>query len=261
MNKILLGVALLCVTLFTACTKDDNNQPETQVPPAKVKIAEATTASGITATLWGDAQLQTGYNKVYLSLEQSGQKLEGATVSYKPVMTMDSMSHSCPVEQPVFNSTSDMYEGAIVFTMPSDAMMSWDVAVTINNETVTFTPNVAQSAHETVGSYTGTDGGNYVLALIPKKNWEVGLNDFEILVNHANGMMDFPPVDDFTIELDPEMPAMGHSSPNNTNPVSIGNGHYKGKVNFTMTGDWRLHFKLSRNGNVIVSDANVEVSF
>ena len=52
-------------------------------------------------------------------------------------------------------------------------------------------------------------------------------------------MMNFPPDDSYTIEITPEMPSMGHGSPNNVNPVNTGNGHYKGKVNFTMTGEWK----------------------
>lgn len=74
-------------------------------------------------------------------------------------------------------------------------------------------------------------------------------------------MMEFTAEDGFTIEFEPEMPSMDHGSPNNTNPISIGNGHYKGKVNYTMTGDWRLHFKLKKNNEVIVDDAYVDVLF
>jgi len=44
------------------------------------------------------------------------------------------------------------------------------------------------------------------------------------------------------------MPSMGHGSPNNVNPVLTKNGHYKGKVNFTMTGDWRINLELNKDG-------------
>jgi hypothetical protein len=44
------------------------------------------------------------------------------------------------------------------------------------------------------------------------------------------------------------MPSMGHGSPNNINPLHIKNGHYKGKVNFTMTGDWRINLVLNKDG-------------
>jgi len=260
MNKILC-VALLCATLFAACKKDNTKQPETTTNN-KIKIAEEATASGIEVTLWSDVQpLKTGYNKVYVSLDHSGKSLTDATVSYMPVMNMTSMQHSCPVEQPVFNSKSNLYEGAIVFTMPSDSMMMWHLKVTVNNETVDFNLKVTNTANQLVGTYMGADGESYVVALIPPKSWEVGLNDFELLVNRADGMMAYPPDDHFEITFLPEMPSMGHSSPNNTNPVSVGNGHYKGQANLTMTGDWRFHFKLNKNETLIIPDAYMDISF
>ncbi|MDT4842046.1 hypothetical protein FQZ97_759270 [compost metagenome] len=75
-------------------------------------------------------------------------------------------------------------------------------------------------------------------------------------------MMNFPAQDNLTIEMTPEMPSMGHGSPNNISPVSTGNGHYKGKVNYTMTGDWRLHLKVSdANGTVLLQDAFIDILF
>jgi hypothetical protein len=64
-----------------------------------------------------------------------------------------------------------------------------------------------------------------------------------------------------TVEITPEMPSMGHGSPNNVNPVHTGNGHYKGTVNFTMTGDWRIHLKLTRNGRLISDKAYFDILF
>ncbi|MNR44863.1 hypothetical protein D3C85_1636520 [compost metagenome] len=48
--------------------------------------------------------------------------------------------------------------------------------------------------------------------------------------------------------MTPEMPSMGHGSPNNVEPVITKNGIYKGKVNFTMTGDWKINFVLAKGG-------------
>jgi hypothetical protein len=59
------------------------------------------------------------------------------------------------------------------------------------------------------------------------------------------------PVNDYSIVLTPEMPSMGHGSPNNVNPTFSSNGHYTGKVNYTMTGDWRLNLSLSQSGTLV----------
>jgi hypothetical protein len=37
------------------------------------------------------------------------------------------------------------------------------------------------------------------------------------------------------------------------NPIHSINGHYKGKVNFTMSGLWQIQLKLAKNG-VLLSD-------
>ncbi|MEO6682785.1 MAG: FixH family protein, partial [Ginsengibacter sp.] len=129
-----------------------------------------------------------------------------------------------------------------------------------NGEITTINLDIPDAKTKLVGSYTGTDGNKYVVALIPPKKWEVGMNDLEILISQ-NNMMTFPPVNDFKIDFSPEMPSMGHGSPNNVHPVNIGNGRYKGKVNYTMTGDWRFHFKLSKNDVVIVENATIDILF
>jgi hypothetical protein len=47
------------------------------------------------------------------------------------------------------------------------------------------------------------------------------------------------------------MPSMGHGSPNNVNPTSTGKGHYKGKVNFTMTGEWKINVAIKKGGSTV----------
>ena len=57
----------------------------------------------------------------------------------------------------------------------------------------------------------------------------------------------------FTIDIDPRMPDMGnHTSPNNTPLVKQEDGSYKGTVNLTMTGLWRIHLTVKDSeGNVV----------
>ena len=74
-------------------------------------------------------------------------------------------------------------------------------------------------------------------------------------------MMDYPAVDGMNIMFEPTMPSMGHGSPNNVNPVFTTKGHYKGKVNFTMTGDWRLDFTISGDGSTFANHAIIDVLF
>lgn len=257
MNKLFFG--LLAMTFFLISCKKDNVIPD-EKPIEKIKLGEAVTSKNEKLILWSDASLTTGFHKLYLSVTDAGNKnIPNATVDFQPLMDMGSMKHSSPVEQPAYNSTSALYEGAVVFTMPSGTH-TWMVNVMVNGEIHTIHVIIPDAKTKLVGSYVGTDGNKYVVALIPPVKWEVGMNNLEILIS-KNQMMSFPPVDDFKISFNPEMPSMGHGSPNNVSPVSTGNGRYKGKVNYTMTGDWRLHFKLSKNDVVIVEDAAIDILF
>ena len=258
MNKILLGLTALA--LFFASCKKEEVKPEPK-PIEKIKLSETTTTKNEKLTLWADESLVTGYHKLYLSvIDPAGKNVNNASVKFMPMMDMGTMKHSSPAEQPVFNTTSGLYEGAVVFTMPSGAH-AWMVNVTVNGEEKVLNVNIPDAKTKMVGSYVGTDGNKYVVALVPGKKWQVGMNDLEILINKNESMMSFPAAADFKIVFNPEMPSMGHGSPNNVNPVSNGNGRYKGKVNYTMTGDWRLHFKLTRNDVVIVEDAVIDILF
>ena len=55
---------------------------------------------------------------------------------------------------------------------------------------------------------------------------------------------------------------MNHGSPNNVNPTHIGNGHYKGVANFTMTGWWRVNMVIKDGeGNVLNNDSYFDITF
>lgn len=257
MNRI-FSCALLCAIIFSACKKEN-------AKPAvidKIRIAEITNNNTV-ITLWSDNQiLNTGYNKLYISLKNNqGAEINNATVTYVSMMDMISMKHSSPAEQPVYNSRLKLYEGAVVFTMPTSEMGTWQLEVTVNGATASFPLVINAAPQKNLATFVGTDANKYVLTLVPPLKWQVGINDLNILINQRASMMNFPPDNGFTIEFNPEMPSMGHGSPNNVNPVSTGSGHYKGKVNYTMTGDWRLHFKLKKNDVVIVEDAYVDILF
>ena len=258
--KYLLILSTAFLFLFSSCTKEDT-QPE---KPAitKIKIGEAVTSQNLKATMWSDDSIATGYHKLYLSVtDASGNAVNNASVNVLPLMKMSMMTHSSPVESPVYNAVSKFYEFAVVFIMPSSASDSWSLKTTINGEDKTFDIIVPAAKTKVEGSYVGNDGNKYIVTLVPPKKWEVGLNDIEIMVNKMADMTTFPPMNDLKIEMTPEMPSMGHGSPNNVNPVSIDAGHYKGKVNYTMTGDWRLHFKITQGEDVLIDDAYVDILF
>jgi len=259
--KKLIFTALLGALVLISCKKEDTT-PETPETTQSLHyvIATATTSANETVTLYSEeATFLTGYNNVYVTVtDANGAAVTDAIINYAPLMTMTSMTHSAPVEQPTL--VDNKYKGAVVFTMSSLAGQ-WSLTVDVNGNPVNFNLTVNESTTKMVGSYVGTDGTTYFISLVRPVDWTVGLNDVEVLINSKASMMSFPADNDFTIVMDPEMISMGHGSPNNISPTLVGNGHYKGVVNYTMTGDWRLHFNLSKNGTEIHSDAFLDILF
>ncbi len=264
MNKIFMGV-LMSTLVFTSCKKEEVTPVVTTTEPvtvALVEIASTTNGSNQTVKLFSESgNLTTGYTNFYVSVtDDSGNSIESASVEFAPLMTMTSMAHACPIEQPTFNATLGKYKGAVVFIMSSMGG-DWTLDVSVDGTPVTFNLTVAESNTKVVGMYTGSDGTSYVISLLRPTSWQVGMNDLEVLIHKRASMMNFPADNDFTIDMDPEMMSMGHGSPNNISPVSIGNGHYSGHVNFTMTGDWRMHMILSKAGAEIHPDAFLDIVF
>jgi len=116
----------------------------------------------------------------------------------------------------------------------------------------TFTVDVGQGHCVTL---IGDDEERYFLSLVAPLDPSVGKQDIEFTVHGRESMMSFPPIEDFTVEIEPSMPAMGHGSPDNEQPVHQSDGHYVGKVNFIMTGAWRVDVRLKRGEQVVAQAA------
>lgn len=254
--------------LFVSCkketenTEENNNEGTTTTSEYKL-IEKDTTDNDLVVELFAKTEMiDMGYTPLYVKVKDlSGNAVENAMVSFMPMMDMGTMQHTTPFIQPVFNSTSKYYEGAVVFIMAS-SMGDWDLDVMVDSEAASFDMDVMMNPTGTkyVGSYTGTDGESYFVTLVKPFDWTVGMNDVSFMVHKRESMMSFPPVSDFTIAMDPQMTSMGHGSPNNVSPTSAGDGFYNGKVNFTMTGDWRLNLDLIKAGDTIVQ-ANIDILF
>jgi len=189
-------------------------------------------------------------------------------------MNMVTFSHACPFENPGETPNADGYfEGAVMFSMPgSDNSWSLAAGITVNGEkdsayfqirkVIATTPAkkivILDSLSIGPGLWIIT---KYPVSLVEPDEWKVGNNTFEITVHTMASMMSFPCCNDFTIEISPEMPSMGHGSPNNVNPVFTDKGHYAGVVNFTMTGAWRVNMIFRKGARVIGRNAYFDITF
>lgn len=264
----LLGAFVAALILVTACKKDD----PTPTPPSpwddKTLISQKTIdGTGLIVSLYADHQLETGYNELYVSVLGIAGTNGGAAVDVVPLMDMGSTVHSAPVESFDYDATLKGYKGAVVFIMPS-AGGTWSLNIGIDDLGNQFNVDipinvVASDPAKLMSGVSMLDGTTpYFVSLIQPMEPKTGINTFEVAVHRRETMMSFPPVADLKVFIEPEMPTMGHGSPNNVDPTETADGHYVGQVNFTMTGLWHVNLTLANAaGDTILTNKYFVLEF
>ncbi len=79
----------------------------------------------------------------------------------------------------------------------------------------------------------------YVLEL------RLGMNDFEFIINRNEE--GYAADGSYTVEVSPQYISDGHTTANNVNPTGNSIGHYNGRVNFDMSGAWRINLHVMKN--------------
>ncbi|WKK59522.1 FixH family protein [Sphingobacterium sp. BN32] len=252
----------LCLTLLfmSSCSKDD---PSVEIETDKLIIAKATLSNDEEITLMGDHELTVGYQKVYIQLTKDGRLQTSSNITFSPIMDMGSMTHGAPSSALSYANQTNSYEGYVVFTMPSSDSGSWELKFNVNGEEISIPIRVkaAATGNLPVKSFTASNNKGYVIALVDPATPKIGVNELELMIFLKETMFSFPEQNGLTLDFDPQMTSMNHGSPNNVSPVASGNGRYKGKVNFTMTGDWRLFFDIKEGNTELAKDVYLDVLF
>jgi copper chaperone NosL len=94
----------------------------------------------------------------------------------------------------------------------------------------------------------------YSLQLISHGPLHAGYNGVMVHLTGPDGQ----PVEGARLDYRPLMPTMGHGSPGNENPVPLGNGHYLGTVNFSMSGPWTVTV-VARSGGETLGEVTFEL--
>ena len=251
----------ILMIVMQSCVENDA-QPDPTAGLTKVASGYAAAAK---VEVFAAQELFAGYNPLYILLHDSlsGERLEESVIRLNPQMQMATMKHSCPVENPGA-STNGFFSAAVLFTMPSGDMGTWTLEVTVDNPLTNKTGKVLMEidvkavSPPQLHSFTSDSGEKYLLSYYFPERTRVGMNEFEVIIftRHAEQYL---PAEDLSIRLTPEMPSMDHGSPNNADPVHQGKGHYRGKVNFTMTGEWRLNLELNK-GDTFIADKYFDVN-
>jgi len=250
---------------LAACDNDSEDISPIDLLSEKEHIGDiSSNDNSLIISVFADDALTVGYNRLYVrTTDLNGNTIDQAPNTLMPHMYMPSMEHAAPMESLGASSLGEgIYEYAMVFTMPSEGeMMRWEIWLDVEGQELKMPITVAPSSKKRMFSFVSeTSGKKLFIALVDPQEPKVGINDFELAIFEKKSMMEWPPVDYCTISFEPEMPSMGHGSPNNEYPVSIGNGHYKGKVNFTMDGLWQLNLIINEN-NIEEGSGYFEIEF
>lgn len=255
-----LLILSLSIILLGSCSKDDAViEPENN----KILIAKATLSDNGEISILGDKELSIGYQKVYVQFKKNGQLQSSGNLSFSPIMDMGTMTHGAPSSVLKYTATTKSFEAYVVFTMSSGESGSWALKFQVNGKEVSV-PVVVKAAatgNVPVKTVTASNGKRYVLALVQPAAPKTGMNELEVMVFLRETMFSFPEQNGLTFDFNPQMTSMTHGSPNNEAPVGLGNGRYKGKVNFTMTGDWRLFFNLKEGNTELAKDVFLDILF
>lgn len=277
LNKLIGGMGMVALTLFAvSCDDDDNNTNNNPNNPSALEQAgyqmmqEADlTGSDLSVSLYAKEDFFTGYNYIATQvMDGDNNVVSNASVEFLPMMDMGAMMHSTPFEQPVYNADVEAFEGTASFIMPSQGG-NWMFKVIVSEaggtpDTVNFDIEVMEKEETRMRRFISAADSStrYFVALKEPMQPEVGMNDFELMIYKRQSMMMHPPAGDLSVEIEPTMPTMGHGSPNNENPDHIENGLYRGKVNFTMTGYWKVDLTIrDAQGNLVSDEQFFDITF
>ncbi|HMW31873.1 MAG TPA: FixH family protein [bacterium] len=250
-----LAIIIMTAFFISSCEKDKNSSD----PVNDMVLIGQGYDQGVLVSVYSEDTLTTGYNAIYTRLQDSasGEILDEGHIHLSPLMHMTEMTHAAPYGNPESEEAEEgLFEGYVVFQMPGNDMEYWELEVEFHDHhsgkegSVMIEPKVKSSNRCKV--VTGTDAKSYILSWKKPRVPEVGLNTLELMVHERVSMMSFPDVTDATLAIEPTMPSMGHGSPNNVDPVYVSGAVYRGKVNFTMTGDWQVDVSITRNAATVV---------
>ena len=257
--KFLMLLAFSFVLLHS-CSSDDNDK----IPPvvrSSMKLVQSFNENNHVIEVYSTHKnFMVGYNPIEVMIKDAStnEYFSNIEVSdFMPMLHMPNMMHSCPKSE-MFDKKEGIASGFAVFIMPGNKEMPWKLSFTykVNDNTYKISDkeiNVTNPDRAMLAK-----GNKYFLAYIEPTNPIVGINSITTKVYKMESMISFPEVKNYKILLDPRMPGMGnHSSPNNQPLTYDANtGLYNGKVNFSMTGYWKLNLQLqNEKGEVVAGNA------
>ena len=247
-----------------------------EVPELATEVADKYNIKAYTTT----GKLHTGYNDLYfvVTKKATGNYVKYVTIDhFTPLMHMVKMDmyHSTPTSPEVSSFSLKYYavqHAWVSFVMPTseagDWALSYDVEVLGSSaqvEKTAITVDALPEGQEWVKSFKANDK-TYYLSIVNPTDFETGKNTIEAYVSAPGEDRTAPfglAEEEFTIEIDPRMPDMGnHTSPDNVALTKRVDNAYRGTINLTMTGLWRIHLTVKdKDGNIVAGGDDLKDGF
>ena len=147
------------------------------------------------------------------------------------------------VKQPGWVSTVFIFAlAALVTAMPLLVSTFLPAATTHSTRALDSDQPAQTMPSGNLGESVQTDDLAVTLLSMPAQPL-VGLADVEAALVDATGQ----PVSDAKVTFDIDMTNMSHGL-YQVDALAVGTGHYRGRVNFSMAGPWRIHVTSERPG-------------
>lgn len=207
--------------------------------------------AGTQLTLVAEEPLGWGFNRFRIEASEGWQ-------SFTPMLVFETTTRiwRSPIE-PVLTDDS----GVIYAVPPMEEEGSWfleiDGVTTAGPRSLRTPVSVAEDIW-----VRPTDSSDLLVAWVVPTAPKTGNDDFEVAVyRFENG--EFTAVTNASLDLYPYMDmggGEGHSTPYSA-PVHVGDGHYRGDVNFIMSGGWDMTVIVTVDGkteNIVFAGFTVE---
>jgi len=262
--KLKYILPLLIITLLTvSCTTNDDVTDSVVLSEVDglTKIQELSNGTHTLELFNTSGQFKTGYNAISIRIKDlaTDTYIEDANLSWTPTM-----QHSCPkstITKAIDKKT--VYTGFIIYQMTNIDGSGWTLTLDYNvngiDYSITESITVLQNEKQNVSSFMGSDDNKYITALIEPTTPRIAINNLKVGLFKMENMMSFPPVENYSLTLDPRMPGMGnHSSPNNTDLIyNSADQMYYADLSLTMTGYWVLNLKLLNEDDEVLKGEDV----
>lgn len=272
MNRNLKYVVIIIAAfILNSCTND--YMYKANPLDGLVKLSEGYVARS-KIEIWGTRNYFVGYNKLVVALYDSlnlKKHVTDAHILFIPEKTSGAGTSQkvsgSPQEAPDELAINGVFPGAVIFDSPTTNAGKWKLKVFVHNHDIDIYgqtgmdisvdsldfPQVAEFKSDS------PDSTVLVLSLVGPENPVIGVNNIELSLQKQIGFTQFTPDDSYSFEINPVMVGMPSDPTGNANPVSIGNGHYKGSVNLNMTGNWDVGISVKKDARIISGQLNFKI--